>query len=631
MYKKTTTLLFIFLIIGSIAFAGNDGKYTFIIDLTNTKDDKLFVELIAPKITEDEIVYYLPKMIPGTYRIADYGRFVSEIKAYDKKGNTLEVTRLDDNSWKISKAKKLVKLTYWVEDIIDSEIEGEEIYVMAATNIEADKNYVLNMPGFLGYFEDKTNMPYDLNVIRRENLYGATGLIPNGTNLSTIIGKEGKALESGSKMDSYSVENYDRLVDSPIMYSVADTAIIKVANSEVLVSAYSPNNMITAKEIATTIEKVLLAQNEYLGGKLPVDKYAFIFYFTDQPISLFGALEHSYSSFYYMPENSIDRMQQTLNRFAAHEFFHIVTPLNIHSEEVQFFDFNNPKMSKHLWLYEGMTENFANNVQVKYDIISPETYLQIMRQKMIQASHYDENVSFTELSLGALDEHADLYNNVYEKGALIGMCLDILLRDLSDGKYGAQELMRDLSSKYGKDKPFKDDELFSIITEMTYPQVGEFFTKYVEGTEPLPYVELFNKVGITYSPKVDNKGVDLGISERMVGFNPKDGTLFIQNEDGLNEFGKAIGFKNGDVLKQINGQDMPPVGGQQFNEFIDARMAELIVGNKFSYTVVREGKEMLLESNVIEVDKPILYQITLDENATDRQMKIRNSWLKAEK
>jgi predicted metalloprotease with PDZ domain len=44
----------------------------------------------------------------------------------------------------------------------------------------------------------------------------------------------------------------------------------------------------------------------------------------------------------------------------SHEFFHIVTPLSIHSKEIQDFDYNDPKMSEHLWMYEGVTEYFAN-------------------------------------------------------------------------------------------------------------------------------------------------------------------------------------------------------------------------------------------------------------------------------
>ena len=134
-----------------------------------------------------------------------------------------------------------------------------------------------------------------------------------------------------------------------------------------------------------------------------------------------------------MPEQTIDQMNQQLRDFAAHEFFHIVTPLNIHSEEIGSFDFNDPKMSKHLWMYEGMTEYFAGSVQVKYGLVSPEQYLQMISQKIQIAGQFPRDLPFTELSLGALDEHADKYYNVYQKGALIGAALDIELRFLSNG------------------------------------------------------------------------------------------------------------------------------------------------------------------------------------------------------
>src|SRR5690606_6469530 len=111
----------------------------------------------------------------------------------------------------------------------------------------------------------------------------------------------------------------------------------KVANTAVLIGSYSPTGKVTAKEIAESIREVLMAQAEFLGGTLPVDKYAFVFYFTDKPVLSYGALEHSYSSFYYMPEMPIAQMNQQLRDFAAHEFFHIVTPLTVHSEEIADF------------------------------------------------------------------------------------------------------------------------------------------------------------------------------------------------------------------------------------------------------------------------------------------------------
>lgn len=629
-------LLLIVLVFGVLSKSmaiGDPNKYNYTVDLTQIKDDKLFVELSAPKIKESEIIYYMPKIIPGTYSIADYGRYVSELKAYDKKGKELSVERIDDNSWKISKANKISKLTYWIEDSYDSEIEGPSIFQPAGTNFEEGKNFIINTPGFFGYFEGMKQLRFDFNIIRPENFYGGTGLVAtnNLNNLSTSLGKENKQqVSSGKSIDSYSVENYDRLVDSPLMYAEVDTALIKVANTEVLISSYSPNKVVNAREIAETLKEILSAQNKFLGGKLPVDKYAFVFYFTDQPVTSYGALEHSYSSMYYMPEQTIEAMRQQLRDFAAHEFFHIVTPLNIHSEEIHEFNFNEPEMSKHLWMYEGITEYFAGNMQVKYDIITEAQYLQVMRQKMVRASGFIDSVAFTDISKFTLDKYPNQYGNVYQKGALIGMCLDILLRDLSKGEYGVQNMMADLAMKFGKDQAFDDDLLFDEITKMTYPEVGEFLKSYVGGNMTLPYEETFNKVGINYVADDKYMDYDLGISQAIIGVDPEAGTIFIRDEAGLNDFGELLGFKNGDVIKKVNGKDFPPLG-PKIGPFMGERQAELIEGNNFSYTVLREGEEVKLEVPVQKIEKSRRHQVAFSDDASEKQLTLRKVWLKPSK
>ncbi|HEY9116530.1 MAG TPA: peptidase M61, partial [Roseivirga sp.] len=547
----------------STQLLAND-PYIYRVDLVNVKEDKVMVSLTTPKIRDNETIFYMPKIVPGTYAIADYGRMVSEFKAYDKKGRELEVERIDDNSWKISKARKLDKITYWVEDTYDSEKPGPSIFQPAGTNIEDDKNFIVNTSGFFGYFEGMKKNEFQLTFLRDKNFYGATGLqySDNQPLVGTLVKEGQQAAAPSMGADRFIVEDYDRLIDSPIMYSEADTAIIKVANTDVLVASYSPNKMVSAKEIAESIKEVLSAQTKFLGGELPVDKYAFIFYFTDQLVSSYGALEHSYSSFYYMPEQNIQQMNQQLRDFAAHEFFHIVTPLNIHSEEIGSFDFNDPKMSRHLWLYEGMTEYFAGSVQVKYGLVSPEQYLGMLQEKIMISQQFKDQLPFTDLSLGALEEHADQYYNVYQKGALIGAALDIKLRELSDGAYGVQNLMADLSKKYGKDKSFKDEELFDEIVDLTYPEIRSFFETYVAGGTPLPYKDIFEKVGVSVADGQTRKQYSLIINQSNIGlgkYEDKD-MLIIANEGALDEMGKALGLKKGDIIIKMNGEDFPAYG-----------------------------------------------------------------------
>ena len=67
-----------------------------------------------------------------------------------------------------------------------------------------------------------------------------------------------------------------------------------------------------------------------------------------------------------------------------------------------------------------------------------------------------------------------MYRNVYEKGALIGMCLDLSLMKYSKGILNLAGLIKQLSEKYGKEKAFKDDDFIDDITAMTFPEIGTF-------------------------------------------------------------------------------------------------------------------------------------------------------------
>ncbi|WP_426479264.1 hypothetical protein ACP3T3_07375 [Chryseobacterium sp. CBSDS_008] len=155
-------------------------------------------------------------------------------------------------------------------------------------------------------------------------------------------------------------------------------------------------------------------------------------------------------------------LPHALNRVASHEFFHIVTPLNIHSGEIQHYDFLNPVMSKHLWLYEGMTEYATIHMPIKQKMISLEDFEKSLEEKIKGMKEFDNKLSFTEISKNAM-ERQDQYMNFYMKGALLGLCLGIRLRELSNGKMGTQDLMLQLMKKYGEGKYFNDDDLFDEI------------------------------------------------------------------------------------------------------------------------------------------------------------------------
>lgn len=595
----------------TISWAQN-AAYKFSIDLTKVNNDMVQVFLDAPEIKSDKIIYNIPKMVPGTYRIYDFGQYSMDFEAFDKKGYAMSVTRLDDNRWEIDNAKNLAKISYWVEDTWDAKVK-DLVFEPGGTNIEKDENIVLNNHGFFGYFDGLKNLKYELTVTRPDNFYGATGL----TDIKTI----------GNK-DVFYVNNYMDLVDSPIMYNVPDTTVIEVGGADILISVYAKNKTVTSKEIAKNIASILEAQKNYLGGKLPIDKYAFIIYlYAGQSGSGgSGALEHSYSSFYYLPEMTAERISGFLIDVAAHEFFHIVTPLNIHSEEIGDFDYINPKMSKHLWMYEGVTEYFAGHVQVYEGLISKDEYLEVIQDKIKGASYYKDNLPFTTMSLGCLDEHEKQYGNVYQKGALIGMCLDILLREYSKGEMGMKDMMAMLSKEFGKNVSFKDEELFDKIASLSSQKIREFFKMYVEGESSLPLEELLNKVGITYKTNVTVKEVSMGGAS--MSYNEEIDKIYVVDTGNMDEFGKSLGYKNNDIIYSINGVEITADNvktelARLKNTLKEGDKIEVVVGRE----VKGKSKNVTLKSKAMLVEKTKKYFIEFNPSATPEQLTLQKAWL----
>jgi predicted metalloprotease with PDZ domain len=600
-------------------FAGEG--YRYFIDLTKIKNDKVTVELTPPPINVDEIEFLFPAMVPGTYEVYDFGRFISNFKVLGKDGAKITVTKVNVNTYKISPANKIEKIIYDVDDTFDKtdlpKTKENIIFEPGGTNFEENLNFAMNTHSMFGYFKGMLDLDFTLAFEKPLGFFPATGL---------------SNIKFGANRDTIRVKGYHDLVDSPIMYFLPDTANMLVGNTEVLVACYSPNRLITAKFIAETLRELLYAQRDYLGGELPVDKYAFLFYFTNKATlsGAHGALEHSYSSFYVMPEMDSTLIVQQIRDVAAHEFIHIVTPLNIHAKEIGDFDFNNPKMSEHLWLYEGMTEYAAHHAQVKAGLIDVNQFLNTMMQKYESSvENYNDTMSFTFMSKNVLDQKIHKqYGNVYEKGAVIGMCLDIMLRDLSEGRYGTQELMHDLATKYGKHKSFNDEDLFKDIEKFTFTEIGDFLRKHVGGKEPLPMSEVLNRIGVTFNKEIEIYEFSLGNPD--LNYNPKTQRLYVEGVKGMDEFGKMLKYKKGDELYKINGTELKI---ENIREVMTTYYENIKEGEVVNIEVFRpkrrKGKFTVqtLSATAKKVKMTRKNQISLKKELTEQEKRTLQTWI----
>jgi predicted metalloprotease with PDZ domain len=587
------------------------------VDLQHIQQDRVSVQVFLPAQKSNSIIFSFPKQVPGTYSNYDFGRYIQGFRAIAKDGKSLPVKQKNINQYQIEQANLLSHLEYQVNDTWDSpEIKGEYIFEPAGTNIQADSLIAFNVHGFLGYLEGQSTLPVQVSIDRPSHLYGSTSLTNTG---------------KGTR-DVFASANYQSLVDSPILYSEADTTNMQFGDTQILVSVYSPNHTISSKQIADNIKPLLIAQRNYLGGKFPVKRYAFIIVLSDNlKGGSYGALEHSHSSFYYLPEGTIDRLGQTIRDVCAHEFFHIITPLSIHSEEIGNFNFINPQMSEHLWLYEGLTEYAAHHMQLQGKLIDSDAFFRtIQEKKETMDMQFKQDVSFTNMSKQVLGKYKDQYANVYQKGALIGFGLDLTLRQLSNGKWNNQLLLQALSKEFGPTKSFQDDQLFDKIIQITkLPPLKTFFNAYVAGTQALPIETWLQALGYTWDANQQEDAKTLGFDPQGLSINTETKRAVIQSNSAINSLGKLMGMQAKDELLAINGL---PTDIENFVKNTKKILQIIQSGDTLAWDVARKGEDGNYQTVHLKAPYFVIQQASRQairpiKNPSKTQMELLSNWL----
>ena len=458
-----------------------DSQVNFNINLNDRSNDTFKVSAKTPQLTSENKIFQFASTAPGTYQVMNIGRFVKGFKAFDKKGNEIPTTHITTNQFEISQPEKVRSISYEISETYDTKVDSYPVYAMAGTSIENDHT-LINGQAVFGYFTGLQGLPINISIEYPETWMAGTALKLNTDG-------------------TYTADNYDHVVDSPILLGNLTKASTDVEGTTIDIYTYSAKGMVKSEQVLETLEGMLKSASKFLNG-LPVDRYTFLIFLENNNINPKGAWEHSYSSEYTLDERPWDKMKKGFKDTAAHEFFHIVTPLNIHSEIIEEFNFVKPVSSRHLWLYEGTTEWASHMMLFRSGEKSLEEYFKVLRRKVyISKNYFKGDFNILEVSLNSFDpETQKQYPNVYMQGALIAGLLDIRLLELSNGKRGLIDVVNELAQKYGPKKSFNDATFFDEFVDFTHPEIEQFMNSYIKNGEELPLKKYFQKVGVTYDP-----------------------------------------------------------------------------------------------------------------------------------
>ena len=571
------------------------------IDLASLNQDRLTVAVNVPHLDQDTAVFVFPVTVPGTYEPHDWWRLVSNFKAFDTAGVEIPVRRSLDSQFVIPRASELDMVLYEIDDSFDDLDERYRIFQPTGTSFQADGIFVFNHGGVIGYIEGHQHTPFSVTVHRPKELYCSTAL--------NVVSRR-------TYRDTYVAETYDALVDGPAVFCRPDTASFDIHGVNVQVAMVHRRDTLVAAAYAKRLQEVTEAIGVFLPS-MPVDRYAFLIYLWDGDTVEVkragfaqGALEHNYSSLYFWRYAS---KPFGLDGVAAHEFLHILVPLNVHSREIDEFNFRAPEMSAHLWLYEGVTEYFADQALLRGGLTKEGRYIRGIKSQARFLNRAPDTFALCDFSRNVLnDQNQRLYPLIYQIGPLNALIMDIQLREISKGETGLLDLVYQLMARYGPRNPFEDDDLFAVIGDLAGSKIEAYCRRHLEEGVPYPFAEYLPKIGLTYqdSSMVDRLSYGIGFSHETDNLDH----IILEPEDD-----NPLGIRKGDVALMVDGEEINEHSNRIMRRIFNPKKA-----TEITLTVERDGQDIELTGSPTTVQRVVRHVIGEVEEPTHAQLRMRN-------
>src|SRR3954467_1786373 len=469
------------------------------------------------------------------YQIRDFAQNVRSVHARDAASNELPVRKLDKTTCRISHAES------------GAEVE-HDIYLGQPGPFGAQYNSdhaFLNLAQVLMYPMDARESQMTVTFIG----------LPERWQVATSL----ESLRPGvpSARGIFVARNYDRLVDAPIELGTFHETSFDAngATFRIAIDADRADYNMTA--IEEMVRKIVTAEMEWMDDK-PFGQYLFIYHF---PHGLgAGGMEHAYST---SIEANADRLKEdpvSLASTTAHEFFHLWNVKRIRPATLEPIDYVHENYTRALWFSEGVTSTVADYALLRAGISDERRFLNDVSHEIAtlqkRPAHRTQTVEDSSLDTWfdkypqyRLPERSISY---YNKGEILGVLLDLAIRDRSKGTKSLRDLMRWMNKTYAYgSRYFNDtDGVREGADAVSGADMQTFFRRYVSGLDQLPYNELLQRVGLRV---IEQRVVTPYAGFTSVrNFDVPPGTVSV--EEGRDA--EKAGLVQGDAILSVNGKPL---------------------------------------------------------------------------
>lgn len=551
----------------------------------------------AGMLAGDRTTLALPVWTPGSYKVRDYSKSLSDVRLLQPEGARLVKTA--KNRWTIEgdlPADQPVVVSY--------QVYGHELTVR--TNyFTPDLSLLIGAATFLA--------PAPLDEGRLENLTFEVQFPDVTRPVSTALA------QTASSPLTFEAKGFDQLVDSPILFGDLEQHDFVVADvPHRLVQAGDRRYWELADSLKDTA-KVIDTVRQFWGD-LPYEKYLILNLITETR----GGLEHLESTVLMTSRFATRDREKYLEwlSLVCHEHFHVWNVKRLRPKVLGPFDYEKEVLTPSLWIAEGITSYYDDLLVRRAGLSSHTEYLKALSGQLNTLANTPGRRSLP-LSEASRDAWIRRYQptpnspnddvSYYTKGAVVAWLLDTELRQLSGGKVTLDQVMRTAYREFPDG--YEESQFRDLVKRLAGRDLSPFFDRAVDSTEELDLQRALDYWGLEWTPDDKKAAAQPALGLTMAA----DGRTVESVLAGSPAAG--AGVAPGDELLAVDGVRVPSSGPQTI-------VKHLRVGSTVPLTLARLGKVRELPVTLQPPPAPKRTLRIKDDNGSARAR--REAWLGAD-
>jgi predicted metalloprotease with PDZ domain len=527
------------------------------------------------------------------YQVRDFSQHVTKVKVVGSSVDASEPQKVDKTTWQFESSK-------------DGAVVEYEIFADQAGPYGAQLNAghaFFNLAEILMYPVGGRALPIHLRFTDT----------PASWKIATPLTNTG---------DEFTAVNYDQLVDSPVEIGNFQESDFDEGGGHYRVLVDADRSDYDMTKLVADAHRIVAAATSWMNDR-PFQQYLFFYHFPRGPGG--GGMEHAYSTAIELNAQDLRDNPQSFQEVTAHEFFHLWNVKRIRPQTLEPIDYTRENYTRALWFSEGVTSTVEDIILLRAGLLDERGYLVKLAQQIAELERRPAHLtqSAEESSLDAWLEKYPYYRqpersiSYYNKGELLGVTLDLAVRDASHGASSLREVFHWMNQNFAKQGKFfpDSDGVRQAAEAVCHVDLGDFFRRYVAGTEEIPWDDFFATVGLHVIRKSQTVA-DLGFTATR-NFDASPSVIRVRSGSEAERAGLAVG----DVILEINGK----VAAGNF----ERRLQEMRPGEMIHLKLRNVHGEHPLQWR-IESREQVEYALKDMDNVTAQQKARRTAWLRGE-